>query len=97
LYAMNVCNYHINPVAVVALVAGYALLMVMRRVLGEPIFGWWDVCVLSFIVLLAFDYQARPEELHHVTVTGGLVRAVLNYLYRFVVVCSESLRLPTIA
>ena len=94
---MNACNYHINPVAVVALVAGYALLMVMRRVLGEPIFGWWDVCVLSFIVLLAFDYQAHPESLHYVTATHRLGRLLLNYLYSFVVVCLERLPLPTVA
>ena len=78
---------HINPVAVVVLVGGYALVMVMRRVLGESIFRWWDVCVLSLIILVALDYQARPEELHHVTVARPLESLLLNYLYSFVVVC----------
>lgn len=94
---MNACSYHINPAAVSALVVGYALLMVMRWVLHEPIFGLWDICVLSFIVVLAFDYQAHPEELQYVTVTGSLVRSLLNYVYRFVVVCSARLPLPAVA
>ena len=78
---------HINPAAEVVLVAGYALIMVMRRVLGEPIFGWWDVCVLFLIILVALDYQARPEERHYVTVAHPLGSLLLNYLYSFVVVC----------
>jgi len=94
---MNACNYHINPVAVLALVAGYALIIVMRRVLGEPIFGWWDVCVLSFIILLAFDYQAHPELLHRSSAIHPLGSLILNYLSRFLVVCLERLPVPTVA
>lgn len=78
---------HINPAAVVALAAGYALLMVMRRVLGEPIFDWRDVAVLSLIILVAFDYQAHPESLHRTAASHRFGSLLLNYLYRFVVVC----------
>ncbi|MGE5307037.1 MAG: hypothetical protein ACM3TN_27340 [Alphaproteobacteria bacterium] len=69
------------------LFAGYALIMVMRRVLGEPVFSWWDAGVLSFIIGWAFYYQTQPYELHYVTATGSLARLLLNYLYSFVVVC----------
>ncbi len=93
---MNICNYHINPVAVVVLIAGYALVMVMRHVLGQPIFRWLDLGILFVIVGLAFAYQARPEQLHYVTASRALVRLFLNYLYSFVVVCFEKLALPTV-
>ncbi len=64
---MNACNYHINPLAMVAVVIGYALIMVMRRVLGGPIFRWLDMGILFIIIGLAFYYQADPEQLHYVT------------------------------
>ena len=84
---MNACNYHINPVAVVALVVGYALLMVMRRVLGKPIFDWIDVGVISLMILVAFSYLADPKSLHWNSTINPLGSFILNYLYRFVVVC----------
>ena len=78
---------HINPVAVVVLVAGYGLVMVMRRVLGEPIVGRWDVVVLALIILLAIDYQINPELLHRTSAIRPLEAFLLHYVYRFVVVC----------
>ena len=68
-------------------VTGYALVMGMRRVLGKPIFDWIDPCVLALFLLLTFTYQADPSSFHR---TGGrrLAGLVINYFYKFVVVCS---------
>ena len=51
----------INPAAWVLLVAGYALVMIMRRVLGKSIFDWIDVGVISLIILVGFSYLADPS------------------------------------
>lgn len=80
---------HINPAAWVVLVAGYALVMVMRRVLGKPIFDWIDVPVISFMILVALSYLADPNSLHWNSTTHPLGSLVVNYLYSFVVVCPK--------
>ena len=83
--SFNMC--HINPAAWVALVGGYALVKVMRRVLGEPICSWWDGGVLSFIIVVAFSYLADPKALHWNSTINPLGSLIVNYLYSFVVVC----------
>ena len=80
---------HINLTAWVVLVGGYALVMVMRRVLGKPIFDWIDVAVISLMILVAFSYLADPKSLHWNSTIHPLGSLIVNYLYSFVVVCPK--------
>jgi len=80
---------HINPAAWVVLGAGYALVMVMREVLGKPIFDWIDVPVISLVILAAFSYQADPKSLHWNSTIHPVGSLIVNYLYSFVVVCPK--------
>jgi hypothetical protein len=80
---------HINPAAWVVLIAGYALVMVMRRVLGKPIFDWIDVPVISLMILTGFSYLADPTSLHWKSTIHPLGSLIANYLYSFVVVCPK--------
>jgi hypothetical protein len=79
---------HINPAAWVVLVAAYALVMAMRRILHMPMFHWIDVGIISLMILLAFSYQTDPE-LFHRTGARPLAGLMINYLYKFVVVCPK--------
>ncbi len=79
----------INPAAWVVLVVGYALVMVMRRVLGKPVFDWIDVPVISLMILTGFSYLADPKSLHWQSVSHPLGSLIVNYLYSFVVVCPK--------
>ena len=81
---------HINPAAWLALGAGYALVMVKRRVLDEPMFDWLDVGIISFLIVVAFAYKADPKSLDYQSTTHPLGSLIVNYLYRFVVVCSPT-------
>jgi len=79
----------INPAAWVLLLAGYALVMIMRRVLGKPIFDWIDVGVISLMILVGFSYSADPKSLHWNSAIHPLGSLIVNYLYSFVVVCPK--------
>jgi len=77
---------HINPATWVVLAAGYALVMTMRRILHMSMFHWMDVGIICLMILLAFSYQADPE-LFHRTGTRPLAGLLINYVYKFVVLC----------
>jgi hypothetical protein len=79
----------INPAAWVLLLAGYALVMIKRRVLGKPIFDWIDVGVISLMILVGFSYLADPKSLHWNSAIHPLGSLIVNYLYSFVVVCPK--------
>jgi hypothetical protein len=79
---------HINPAVWVVVGAGYVLVMLMRRVLGKPMFDWIDIGIFTLFVLLTFAYQTDPGMFHR---TGGRPSAglVINYFFKFVVVCPK--------
>jgi hypothetical protein len=79
---------HINPATWVVLVAGYGLVVLMRRILHMTMFHWIDVGIISLMILLAFSYQADPDMFHR-TGTRPLAGLMINYLYKFVVVCPK--------
>jgi hypothetical protein len=79
---------HINPATWGVLVAGYALVVLMRRILRMPMFHLIDVGIICLMILLAFSYQADPD-LFHRTGTRPLAGFLINYVYKFVVLCPK--------
>ena len=70
----------------ILLLHGFPTSSHMRRILHMTMFHWIDVGIISLIILLAFSYQTDPD-LFHRTGTRPLAGLLINYVYKFVVLC----------